>query len=198
MNRIWLAILGVVVLIAGITLLLQASGQLQRLLQSTPSGTRVVTGNLHAFFAAPSVEAILLIAGVIAGVLGLLWILGQIPRKNAAGSYRLQGEDAGGFTVCDPDVLASAVENQVNTLPGVISSSVLLRGSADAPDLTLKVTVNDRANIQELIHRIETSTFPDLATALEAPLQRTRILVDVSARTQRTGTVVPSTGTIVG
>ncbi|PYI65713.1 hypothetical protein CVV68_16850 [Arthrobacter livingstonensis] len=186
------------VLIAGIALLFQAGGQLHRFLQSAPSGTRVVTGDLHAFFAASAVVSVLLIVGVIAGVLGLLWMIAQIPRKNAAGTYRLQGHDAGGFTVCDPAVLAGAVENQVNILPGVVAASAMLRGSANAPDLTLKVTVNDRANIQDLIHRIDSTILLDLANALEAPLQRARLQVDVSGRTQRTGTVVQSTGTVVG
>ncbi|HSO89978.1 MAG TPA: hypothetical protein VLR70_02395 [Arthrobacter sp.] len=197
MNRIWLAILGILVLAAGTALLLQASGTLHTLLNTAPAGTSVVTGDLHAVFAPPWVAAIILISGVIIGILGLLWIIAQIPRKNSAGAYRLHDDGSQGFTLCDPSVLAAAVEKQINTLPGVVTSAALLRGTAKAPDLTLKVTVNDRADVRDVIHRIQTSTLPELSNALEAPLQRSRLQIDISGRTQSTGTVVQSTGTVV-
>ncbi|QNE14574.1 hypothetical protein [Pseudarthrobacter sp. NBSH8] len=61
----------------------------------------------------------------------------------------------------------------------------------------MKVTVNDRADVRELLRRLETSTLPDLATALEAPLTRSRVQIDVTGRSQSTGTVVRSTGTVL-
>ncbi len=197
LNRIWLAILGVLILAAGIALLLQANGTLHALINTAPRWNSVVTGDLSALFAPPWVAAVLLIIGVIIGVLGLLWIIAQIPRKNRAGAYRLHDDGSQGFTLCDPSVLAAAVENQINTLPGVVTSAALLRGTARAPDLTLKVTVNDRADVRDLIHRIQTSTLPELSYALEAPLQRSRLQIDISGRSQNTGTVVHSTGTVV-
>lgn len=197
LNRIWLTILGILVLAAGTALLLQASGTLHTLLNTAPSGTSVVTGDLQAFFAPQWVAALVLIIGVIIGVLGLLWIIAQIPRRNTAGAYRLHDDGSRGFTLCDPSVLATAVEKQINTLPGVVTSAALLRGTANAADLTLKVAVNDRADVRDVIHRIQTSTLPELSNALEAPLQRSRLQIDISGRTQSTGTVVHSTGTVV-
>ncbi len=197
LNRIWLAVLGILVLAVGTALLLQSNGALHALLNTARFWESVVTGDLHAFFAQPWVAATLLIIGVIIAVLGLLWIIAQIPRKNTAGAYRLHDDGSQGFTLCDPSVLAAAVENRINTLPGVISSAVLLRGTARAPDLSLRVTVNDRADVQDLIHRIQTSTLPELSYALEAPLQRSQLQIDISGRTQSTGTVVHSTGTVV-
>ena len=47
-------------------------------------------------------------------MLGLLWIIAQIPRKNPAGTYRLHDDGGQGFTLCDPSVLAAAVENRIN------------------------------------------------------------------------------------
>ena len=197
LNRTWLTILGILVVAVGAALLLQANGTLHTLLNTARPRTSVVTGDLHAFFAQPWVAAIMLIIGVIIGVLGLLWIIAQIPRKNTAGAYRLHDDGSQGFTLCDPSVLSAAVEKQINTLPGVITSAALLRGTARAPDLTLKVTVNDRADVQDVIHRIQTSTLPELANALEVPLQSSRLQIDISGRTQSTGTVVQSTGTVV-
>ena len=197
LNRIWLAVLGILVLAVGTALLLQSNGTLHALLNTDRFWGSVVTGDLHAFFAQPWVAATLLIVGVIIAVLGLLWITAQIQRTNTAGAYRLHDDGSQGFTLCDPSVLAAAVENRINTLPGVISSAVLLRGTARAPDLSLRVTVNDRADVQDLIHRIQTSTLPELSYALEAPLRRSQLQIDISGRTQSTGTVVHSTGTVV-
>ena len=196
-NRIWLSVLGILLLAAGTALLLQANGTLHALFSTAPAWTSVVTGDLAALFAADSVAAIMLIIGVIIGVLGLLWIIAQIPRKNRAGAYRLHDEGSPEFTVCDPSVLAAAVEKQINTLPGVVTSAARLRGTARAPELSLKLTVNDRADVQDLIHRIQTSTLAELSYALEAPLQRSQLQIDISGRTQSTGTVVRSTGTVV-
>lgn len=197
LNRIWLTILGILFLAAGTALLLQASGTLQTLLNTAPAWQSVVTGDLRAFLAPTGVAAVVLIIGAIIGILGLLWIIAQIPRRNSAGAYRLHEDGSQGFTLCDPSVLAAAVEKQINTLPGVVSSAALLRGSANAPELTLQVTVNDRADVRDVIHRIQTTTLPELSSALEAPLQSSRLQIDISGRTQSTGTVVRSTGTVV-
>ncbi len=197
LNRTWLTILGVIVLVAGIAALLQASGELHNLAGTAPSADPIVTGGQQTVTAPQWVVVAILIAGIIIGLLGLLWMLAQIPRRNAADTYRLHDDGGQGFTVCDPSVLARAVENQVNTLPGVVTSSALLRGTATEPDLTLQVTVNDRADVQELIHRIRTSTLPDLSNALETPLEKSRLRIDVSARAQSTGTVVHSSGTVL-
>ncbi|SDK60502.1 hypothetical protein [Arthrobacter sp. ok362] len=197
LNRIWLSVLGILVLAAGTALLLQANGALQALFNTAPAWKSVVAGDLSALFAPQWVPAIIVIIGVIIGALGLLWIIAQIPRKNRAGAYRLHDDGSKEFTVCDPSVLAAAVENRINTLPGVVTSAALLRGTARAPDLTLKVTVNDRADVRDLIHRIQTSALPELSGALEAPLQRSRLQIEISGRSQSTGTVVRSTGTVV-
>ena len=197
LNRIWLAILGVLVLAAGITALLQAIGILQTFAPTPPLGAKIVTGGLHPFFAQPWLVILLLAIGVLVGVLALLWIIAQIPRKNLAGTYRLHHDGAQGRTSCDPSVLAAAVEGQINTLPDVVTSSALLRGTADEPDLTLKVTINDRADVRALLGHLETSTLPQLSTALEARLDQCRVQIDVSTRPQTTGTVVHSTGTVL-
>lgn len=197
LNRTWLAILGILALAAGTALLLQATGTLQTLAGTPPEGQKVITGNLPAFSAQPWTIAALLVLAVIIGVLATVWIIAQIPRKNTADTYRLHADGHQGRTTCGPSVIASAVEDQMNTLPGVVSSSALLRGTATEPDLTMKITVNDRADIRELLRRVETTTLPDLVRTLEVPLQRCRVQIDVSGRPQSTGTLVPSTGTVL-
>lgn len=197
LNRTWLAILGIITLAAGAALLLEAAGILQKVLHTASPGTKIVTGELHTFFAQQWLLVLLLFISVAVGVLALLWIIAQIPLKNLAPTYRLHQPGAQGRTSCEPSVLAAAVENQVNSLPDVVNSTVILRGTADEPDLTLKVTVNDQADIRALLRHLDETTLAQLTTALEAPLQKRRVQIDVSTRNQSTGTVMPSTGTVL-
>ncbi|MBT2538743.1 hypothetical protein [Arthrobacter sp. ISL-69] len=198
LNRTWLVILGILALAGGVLILLAASGALHAMSPATVAAEgRVVTGDLHTVFEPASVTAIVLVAGVLMGGLGLLWILAQIPRRNPADRYRLHQDPASGITLCDASVLGAAVENQINTLPGVVGSSALLRGTAREPDLTMKVTVNNRADIQDVLHSINTRVIPDLSTALETPLRRTGIQLEVSGRNAVSGTTVATTGTVI-
>ncbi|MGY4541296.1 hypothetical protein ACVWY0_001205 [Arthrobacter sp. UYNi723] len=198
LNRTWLLILGLLALAGGVLILLMASGTLHAMSPATVAAeSPVVTGDLHTVFGPASATAIVLVAGAVLGALGLLWILAQIPRRNPADRYRLHQDPASGTTLCEASVLASAVENQINTLPGVVGSSALLRGTAMDPDLTMKVTVNNRADIQDVLHSINTRVIPDLSTALETPLRRTGIQLEVSDRNAISGTTVETTGTVV-
>ncbi|MDQ1058176.1 hypothetical protein QFZ23_002077 [Arthrobacter globiformis] len=198
LNRTWLVILGILALAGGVLILLAASGTLHAMSPATVAAENpVVTGDLHTVFEPASVTAIVLVAGILLGALGLLWILAQIPRRNPADRYRLHQDPASGTTLCEASVLGSAVENQINTLPGVVGSSALLRGSAREPDLTMKVTVNNRADIQDILHSINARVIPDLSTALETPLRRTGIQLEVSGRNPVSGSTVATTGTVI-
>lgn len=198
LNRTWLIILGILALAGGVLILLVASGTLHAMSPATVAAENpVVTGDLHTVFEPASVTAIVLVAGILLGALGLLWILAQIPRKNPADRYRLHQDPASGTTLCEASVLGSAVENQINTLPGVVGSSALLRGTAREPDLTMKVTVNNRADIQDVLHNINARVIPDLSTALETPLRRTGIQLEVSGRNPVSGSTLATTGTVI-
>ncbi len=198
LNRTCLFILGLLALAGGVLILLMSSGTLQAMNPATAAAeSPVVTADLDAVFGPASAKAIVLMAGVAMGALGLLWMFAQIPRRNPADRYRLHQDPASGTTLCDASVLGSAVENQLKTLPGVVGSSVLLRGTATEPELAMKVTVNNRADIQDVLHSINTRVIPDLATALETPLRRTGIQLEVSGRSAMSGTTVETTGTVV-
>ncbi len=197
LNRTCLAILGILILATGVLGLLQAAGILQAIAQTPEPEAKVVSGELHPFFAQTWVVALMLVIGVVFGVLALAWMIAQVPRRNLSEKYRLHLDTTQGRTTCEPSVLASAVVEQINGLPGVVTSSARLRGTADQPDLDLKVTVNDGADIRELLRKLEGSIPADVSTALESPIQRCRLELDVSARTQQSGAVVHSTGTVL-
>ena len=61
LNRIWLAILGIIALLAGAALLLAAGGQLT-VLTGVPLAGPVITTDAQALFAAPLTAAVVLAA----------------------------------------------------------------------------------------------------------------------------------------
>lgn len=190
-NRVWLTILGLLCLAAGVWVVLLAAGVVGVAEDPVLSGPpEAVTGPDYA-------PVVALIAGLLLGLLGLWWLLAQIPRRVAAGQFRLQEDAVRGITVCDPSVLASAVQHETDRIPGVVGSTALVRGTAEAPDLTLKVTVNSRADIGEIINRIQGAVVPNLASALENPLHSLGIQIEASNKTGQSGNAVSSTGTVV-
>ena len=85
------------------------------------------------------------------------------------------------WDVANTDVLTDAVEAQVKSLPGVNGASAVLRGSAERPDLTLRVTADDRTDISGLLVRLHDQVAADLGDALDTRLSRFGVQVEVAA-----------------
>lgn len=188
LNRTWLTILGVLLLLVGTAGVLLSTGRAAPLLDSTGLGWTPPQTDRHLFGAMTAVAlaltwVVLLIAvlAVVVGLLGLLWLLAQIPRTNAAKPFRLHDDARTGLTRVDADVLTRAVEAQVKSLPGVNAASAVLRGSAAQPDLTLRVTADDRTDIAGLLARLHDQVAADLADALDTRLKRLGVQIEVSA-----------------
>lgn len=190
-NRVWLTILGLLCLAAGIWTLLLAAGILG------PAAGPVLSGPPEAVTGPDYAPVAALILGLLLGLLGLWWIVAQVPRRLTAGEFRLQEDAARGITVCDPSVLATAVERETEHIPGVVAATALLRGTAEEPHLMVKVTVNARADIRAVLDQIRQTVMPDLTTALETPLRSLGIHVEASSKPALSGNTVSSTGTVV-
>lgn len=196
LNRIWLAIIGLVVLLLGIAGLLFATGLASTLGPkiglgglAPPTGP-VVRTDVRAILQPDIVAVAAAVGAIILALLALAWLFKQIPRKNPARPLRLHEDGAEGLTLCNPQVITSVIEDQVEDFPGVVYAGAILRGTASSPELTVNATVNDRANIREVVEQIHERTAADLETALESPLQRLAIRLDVSGTTKGSKTVV--------
>ncbi len=188
LNRTWLTILGVLLLLAGAAGLLLGIGQAAPLLSTTGVGWTPPSTDRHLFGSATAsafgltwVVLVTAVVAVVVGLLALLWLLAQIPRTNAAKPFRLHDDARTGLTRVEADVLTRAVEAQVKNLPGVNGASAVLRGSAAQPDLTLRVTADDRTDIAALLERLHHEVAADLGDALDTRLHRLGVQVEVSA-----------------
>ena len=190
LNRTWLTILGVLLLLAGAVGVLLAVGQAAPLSQQAGLGWTPPGSDRHLFGSASAgafgqswVVVLTAVVAVVVALLGLAWLLAQIPRANAAKPFRLHDDARTGLTRVESNVLTDAVEAQVKTLPGVTGASAVLRGSAQSPDLTLKVTADDRTDIGALLARLHDQVAADLGDALDTRLRRLGVQVEVSAGT---------------
>jgi hypothetical protein len=188
LNRAWLAVTGLVVLLAGIVAALIAFGLLARIitaagigLEVPSSASKVLGSSVGEFLDQPVAVVAVGVVGVILGALGLAWLLAQIPRANAAKPFRLQDDAVRGLTVCTADVLTAAVEADAESLPGVTNASAVLRGTARRPELTIRISVNDRTDIKQLLHTLQAETAAHLASAMETPLKHLAVQVNVTS-----------------
>lgn len=181
LNRTWLGIVGLVLLLAGVLALATGTGLLASVLGSGPTSDDVTLGSEVAdLFANTAVVLGVALVGLVMALLGLGWLLAQVPRTNAAAPLRLRDDATTGVTICAPSVLTDAVSADAQTLPGVTGADAVLRGTAQHPELTLRVTTNDRTDIADLLRSLNQQVVANLEAAVGVPLARLAVQVDVS------------------
>lgn len=129
---------------------------------------------------------LIVVAGIVLALLGLLWLAAQVPRTNQAKPFRLHDDAAHGLTRCAPSVLTAAVEAQVEALAGLQSASAVLRGSAVSPDLMLKVTAGERTSIPALLRELDSTVARDLGMSLDTQVRRLGVQVEIDTVRTRT------------
>ena len=188
LNRTWLTILGVLLVLLGAVGLLLATGRAAALLRSTglgwtppQTGQRLFGDATATAFGLTWVVVLTAVVAVVLGLLGLGWLLAQVPRKHEAKPFRLHDDAETGLTRIDASVVTGAVEAQAKSLPGVSGASAVLRGSVERPELTLRVTVDDRTPVLDVLERLHREVAGDLAGALDTRLRRLAVQVEVSS-----------------
>lgn len=192
LNRSWLAVLGVVLILGAAALLAATAGLLDTLVQGVPSpedGTPLLDVDPAATAAAPAVLGGAAGAGVVLAVLGLAWLAAQVPRRRRTRTYRLHAAGDNGLVTINPAILEGALNADIERLPGVEKSRSVLRGSASAPDVTIRTTLNHRASIGDTVASIRGGAVERLAASLEAVPGSVAIILDVSTSTSRTRNV---------
>lgn len=186
LNRAWLTVIGLLLLLASLAGLLIGTGLLTRLGRSAgltvnrpaPSNRPFGSGTAAAF-GLPWVAGLVALVGVVLALLALAWLVAQIPRTNQAKPFRLHDDAQDGLTRCDPNVLTKAVEAQITALPDVNHASAVLRGTVQQPDLTVRVTASDRADLPQLLDTLQTRIAADVGDALDTQLKRLGVQVEI-------------------
>ena len=180
-----LVVLGLASLLAGATVISVSSGLLGRLLDRTgtglvqpESGDPILPPGVSS---APTVVVLIgcLVGGLTVGGLALWWLLAQVPRRTRTSDFRLHDDTDRGTTVVTPTALDQAVQWQVEQLPGVVTVKASVTGAVQAPSLQVRVTVDDRADVGEVLSTITTEVTSGLAVALDTTVDRLGVLVDI-------------------
>ena len=114
----------------------------------------------------------LLIIGVLAAVIGLIWLLRQFSSSNRARTYGISHETDHGSTVLSTDALGRAIEEQIVEFPGVSSASVKFFGARVAPEMMVQIDIDDRTDVRKLVDRLESEVARDVETTLDTKLVR--------------------------
>jgi hypothetical protein len=181
LNRTWLGLIGLLLLLLGLASLAVGTGRLSLVLGDGPRADDPLLGPWvsDVFADTAAVVGIGLVA-VLVALLGLGWLLAQVPRTNAAAVYRLQDDATRGLTTCAPAVLTGAFAEDLQTLPGVVAADAVLRGTAQEPELTVRLTATDRTDIPSLLAAVQAGPVANLATALEASPTHLAVQIDIS------------------
>lgn len=185
LNRVLLVVLGLVVAVAGACALLISSGLLGLIL--TQLGSTLVQPDASAPIltgrAVDAASSTLLLgvagAGVVVAALSIWWVVTQVRRPVRVSEFRLHADPAEGSTVVVPAALNRAIASQIEQLPGVVTVTASVAGAAQAPQLLVRVTVDDRSDIVETVRRINADVAAGLASSLGGRLDWLGILVDV-------------------
>ena len=188
LNRAWLTIIGILLILAGLVIVAVGTGLLATganavglTLTGPGPDNRLFGSATSSAFTLTWVVVLVGILGLIVALLGLAWLIAQIPRSNETAPLRLHDDAGSGLTRCAPSVLTGAVEDQVKALPGVHNASAMLRGSAQQPDLTLKVTASDRTSIPQLLHTLQNQVAADFGDSLDTQLARLGVQIEIDA-----------------
>jgi len=191
LNRAWLFVVGLVLLLVGAAGVVVATGQLAPIGRSAglAPDSKIAGQATASAFSSTGVVVLVVVVGVVLALLGLAWLVAQVPRARQAHPLRLEDDPQRGLTRLAPRVLTEAVEAQIEALAGVQSASAVLRGDARQPDLTVKVTAGERTDVRRLLDAIEAGPVRALGVALDTQVRRLGVQVEVGTARRRSGEI---------
>ena len=162
LNRLLVALLGLLLLAGGVLALVRSFGGFgarltdDRLL--TEGHTRFAEDNPWVWIAVAAVAVVL-------ALLALRWLLAQV-RSDRAGTLELEPDPRKGATTLHPSAVTAAVCEEIESYRGVRNARARLLHDERHPDLVLDVELDDRADIAATRSRIETDAVAHTRTVL--------------------------------
>jgi len=145
-NRARFAILGLLLLVAGILgLLVQA----EVLDGDTPGVFYRQVRDLAADYPGAT-TAIFIALGLLLFLIGINWIRGQIATPATRLREVTVQDDADGSTTVDADVLSDALARDIERIPDVHGATARVVGAGERPKLAVRATVDGAADLGDL------------------------------------------------
>ena len=158
LNRTLLALLGAVLLAAGVLAVL---AYFDRLGPLGPGSTVLPEIGEPPAWTPTAVAAV----GVVLGLLALRWLLAQFASGPKTQTWQLN--DEAGITKFTPTIAMMPFTDEVSALPGVRSAHATLGGNRDTPTLAVVITAEPQADLRDIRQRLAADTLPRLRQALD-------------------------------
>ncbi|GAA1629978.1 hypothetical protein GCM10009700_16950 [Brevibacterium sanguinis] len=182
-NRTLLFIVGLVCLIVGAGAAAAGFGFLSAIVAGLePSDT---LGVLAVPFTWSFSALVAVLIAVVLAIIGIWWLSLQIPRKDAAKPLRLQQDARTGLTTVTANVIAEAVSDDLETIEGVDSAQVIVRGTARRPELVIHIDVDDRADIDAIVAEVADRVARNASSALGEPLAAVGLEIGIARTPNR-------------
>lgn len=174
-NRLVLVVLRLALLALAVLVLLRSTGVFSqsraRQMLVTPELSGYVNRNGTLIWPVVAVVA------VVVALLGLLLLLGQVPRRTAVRQIDLSDDGERGSTRVSSSTATSAFVEEVEALPGVESASARLRGDPAQPLIELSVDVDEATEVGSLLAAVDQVAVRHLVESLEVRPQGTAVQV---------------------
>ena len=166
LNRIVLAVLGLLLLLTGAFVLIVGSG----VAGAAGLAIRADVPLLLADFTAP---AWLPLAGaaaaVVVGLAALRWLVAQAVRVPPGATWQLVDDPRAGTTELNTATAAAPLAEEISACPGVRSATARLASAYRHPELHIRVTADDGASLADLRRQVDEVAVPRMVGALDLP-----------------------------
>ena len=192
LNRVWLTIIGLILALGGGVTAAIGLGLFEGLTVAglrAPDRDRPILEIPNDPATANTLATSLVVVGAVLGILSILWLLAQVPRKHGASTVKLQDPDNRGLTRLKPTVLEDAISDRVEELEDVTSARTVIRGSSRTPDITLRITTASNAAIPNVISDVEDRVMNDMRRTFGTEPASLGIELDVKATRKRDNSV---------
>ncbi len=182
LNRGILSLLGVLLLAAAVLGLVLSFGAFG----SANAAQSVLPAGLVSWFARNEwIWWLILAALILIAILCLLWLRAQFSTAKVS-RLDLERDDRHGRTVLDSKAIVGAVQDEVQSFPGVRRANARLQDVGQGPTMQLSVDLDERADVADVRERIESQTVPNVRDSLEADYLPCDVRLRVAPRERRT------------
>lgn len=174
LNRVLVALIGLLLLSAGVLTLVRSFGGFGARLADDPLLTQAQTRFVED--SSPWSWIVVAVVGVLVALLALRWLLAQL-RTDRIGTLDLEPDPRKGATTLHATAVTTALREEIESYRGVTSARARLLHDARHPDLVLSVDLDARADVAATRARIETTAVAHARQALGLTDLPTRLTI---------------------
>ncbi len=124
-----------------------------------------------------------IVLSLIALIVGIMMLISQIPRKARTAPLRLIDTDGTLMATVDPNVLARALAERAEELPGVSGCSVWVAGSSQSIWLQASAKISQEAQVSWAVAALRRRLADDITASLGAAPQQVDVIIKPNSGT---------------